>query len=83
MKEYFNGDVIPVTLMKPVFKTKITTGTVEIQIQALDEGFDTVENGTFSATATGEIIVKEALIKIVLTGDARFFMSSPSNRLAG
>lgn len=83
MKEYLNGDLIQVSTVKPVFKVKITSGTAEIQAQALDEGYDAIENGTFTATATGELTIKEATLKVVLTGDARFFMSSTSNRTAG
>lgn len=82
MKEYYSGDTISITSIQPTFKVKIGTGTATLQAQAKDEGFDTITNGDYSATADGEIKLKEVTLKIVLTGDARFFMSSTSNRHA-
>ena len=76
MIELFNGDVVIPTSQRTIFKAKITTGTASIQAQAVNEGYDTITNGYFTQTIDGELNIKECQLKIVLTGDARFFMSS-------
>lgn len=80
MKEYLTGELIPISFSDPTFKVKIGTGTASIQAQVLDEGFDEITGGGFTATGDGVITIKECTLKVVLTGDARFFMSSTSNR---
>ena len=83
MKEYFNNDTIEITSVKPTFKTSMTSGSLSLQAQALDEGFHEITGGGFTVTGDGEVTLKEVTLKVVLTGDARFFMSSTSNRNAG
>lgn len=80
MKEYKDGAIIPIGPTEQQFKVKIGTGTASIQQQAIDEGFDEIEDGGFTATGSGIMGVTGSDIKIVLTGDARFFMGIFNNR---
>jgi len=80
MKEWFNGDVFTMGSSEQGFKVKIGTGTASIQMQAKDEGFDEIEDMAFTATGTGVLMLPDSEIKIVLTGDARFFLSLINNR---
>tara|TARA_R110002051_G_C8544469_1_gene471694 strand:- start:458 stop:703 length:246 start_codon:yes stop_codon:yes gene_type:complete len=80
MKEYFSGDEIKISSIDAVFKVKIVSGTASIQAQVANEGFDEITEGNYTQTADGVITIKECTIKPILTGDARFFMSSTNNR---
>ena len=80
MKEYFDGKILELGPTEQQFKVKIGTGTASIQQQAKDEGFDEIENGGFTASSSGVLGVTGSEIKIVLTGDARFFMGIFNNR---
>ena len=81
MEEFFNGDEIPMGAADQGFKVKIGTGTASIQLQAQDEGFDEIEDMGFTATGTGLLGFAGGTVKIVLTGDARFFMATARGRL--
>ena len=80
MKEYKDGKILEVGPTEQQFKIKIGTGTASIQQQVDDEGFDEVEGGGFTANGSGILGVSGSEIKIVLTGDARFFMGILNNR---
>ena len=75
MKEYVNNETIYTPPNQRGFKVKIGTGTASIQMQADDEGFDEITDGGFTATGFGTINLPGSTLKIVLTGDARFFMA--------
>ena len=80
MKEWKNGETFDIGPTEQVFKVKIGTGTAAIQMQADDEGFDEITDGGFTATGFGVIKLTNSRLKIVLTGDARFFMGIANNR---
>ena len=80
MKEWKNGEEFDIGSTEQVFKVKIGTGSASIQLQSDDEGFDEITDGGFTATAFGVMTTTNSRIKIVLTGDARFFMGISSNR---
>ena len=74
MKEWTSDRGVDVDAGERIFKVKISTGTASIQLQAVDEGFDQVDDGFFSATTSKAIQLASAKYKVVLTGDARFFL---------
>lgn len=80
MKEWFNGDEFNIGPTEQGFKVHIDTGTASIQMQALNEGFDEIEGMGFTSTGTGVLKFTNVDIKVVLTGDARFFMDIINNR---
>ena len=80
MKEWKTGDEFAIGATEQVFKVKIGTGTASIQMQADDEGFDEITDGAFSATGFGVIKLTNSRLKVVLTGDARFFIGIANNR---
>ncbi len=75
MQKYNTGVEIPITTGQN-FKVKIGTGTASIQYQASTEGFDELEDGSFTASGSGVLDVTSGKIKAVLTGDAQFFMGT-------
>ena len=74
MKEYFNGKGFGVGAGDQTFKILMTSGSVSMQFQAEDEGFNEVTSGNYTASADGVISLGTGEFKVVLTGDARFFM---------
>ncbi|MDB4302173.1 hypothetical protein N9924_01260 [bacterium] len=80
MKEYESEVPFDLGPTEQFFKVKIGTGTASVQIQAINEGFDEMEDGAFSSTGFGIIHLGECKGQVVLTGDARFFMGIHNNR---
>ena len=80
MKEIFTDEPFDIGPTEQQFKVKIGTGTASIQQQATDEGFDEITDGNYTANADGILGVTGSKLKVVLTGDARFFMGIFNNR---
>ena len=80
MKEYFTEAPFKIGPTDQLFKVKIGTGTASIQQQMDDEGFDEIADGNFTATGSGVLATTDSEVKVVLTGDARFFMGIHNNR---
>lgn len=80
MKEIFTDEPFDIGSTEQQFKVKIGTGTASIQQQATDEGFDEITDGNYTSTAYGILGVTGSKLKVVLTGDARFFMGIFNNR---
>jgi len=75
MKEFENNEELLTAPGKQAFKVVVTTtGSVTMQFQASDEGFNDIKDGSYSATDDDVVMLGTGLFRVVLTGDARFFM---------
>ena len=80
MREIFTNEPFNIGPTEQQFKVSIGTGTASIQQQVDDEGFDEITGGNFTASGDGILGISGSQFKVVLSGDARFFMGILNNR---
>ena len=74
MKEYFNDEEFGTGPGDQTYKVLVTSGTVTMQQQAIDEGFNDITDGSFSADADGVVRLGTGKFRVQITDTARFFM---------
>lgn len=74
MKEYLTGEDFKVGAGDQTFKVLMTSGSVSMQFQAGSEGYNEITGGSYTTSADGVVTLGTGDFKVVLTGDAQFFM---------